>query len=198
MKQRLIAFLLPLFLCVFANEASAYDAKVDGIYYIFSDTNATVTNLLNGTNNTPAYSGDVVIPETVTYKGTTYTVTKVGHWAFQYCSNLKSVSLPSTVTELGNYAFYHCDNLTSYEIPNSITSVGMYAFSECSGLESIVIPNTVTSIGVYAFQNCTSLASVTIPNSLTTISNYMFTGCSGLKEVVIPNSEIMLLMGVAD
>jgi len=106
MKQRLIAFLLPLFLCVFANEASAYDAKVDGIYYLFSGTNATVTYLLNGTNNTPAYSGDVVIPETVTYKGTTYTVTKVGHWAFQYCSNLQSVSLLSTVTELGNYAFY--------------------------------------------------------------------------------------------
>jgi len=62
MKQRLIAFLLPLFLCVFANKASAYDAKVDGIYYLFSGTNATVTYLLNGTNNTLAYFETALAP----------------------------------------------------------------------------------------------------------------------------------------
>ena len=67
MKQKLFTFLL-LFTCLFASEASAYDPiNVDGIYYLFDGSEAKVTYLLNGTNNTPAYSGDVVIPETVTY-----------------------------------------------------------------------------------------------------------------------------------
>ena len=188
MKQRLFALLLPLTLCLFATEASANDDEVNGIYYIFKGSEATVTYLLNGTNNTPAYTGDVVIPEYVSYKGVTYRVTAVGHWAFQYCTNMTSVSLPSSVTSLGNYAFYHCENLMSYEIPNSITTVGMYAFSECSGLESISIPSSVTSIGIYAFQNCTSLTSVTLPSSVTAVSNYTFTGCSGLRDVSLPNS----------
>lgn len=103
MKQRLFTLLLPLTLCLFATEASAYDAEVNGIYYIFKGSEATVTYLLNGTNNTPAYTGDVVIPEYVSHKGTTYRVTAVGHWAFQYCTNLTSVSLPSSVTSLGEY-----------------------------------------------------------------------------------------------
>ena len=170
MKQTFFALSLTLFLCVFAKEASAYDAQVGGIYYIFSGSEATVTYLLNGTNNTPAYSGDVVIPETVTHNGTTYKVTAIGHWAFQYCSNLTSVTLPTSVTSFGNYAFYHCTGLTSYEIPDHITTVGMYAFSECSNLKSIDIPHSVTSIGIYAFQNCTSLTAVTIPSAVLQMS----------------------------
>ncbi|MBO6253621.1 MAG: leucine-rich repeat protein [Bacteroidaceae bacterium] len=108
MKLKFLTSSLTLLLCLFVSEASAYDAKIDGIYYIFSGTEAKVTYLLNGTNNTPAYSGDVVIPETVRYDGTTYKVTTIGNWAFQYSTNLKSVTIPSSVTSFGDHAFYHC------------------------------------------------------------------------------------------
>ena len=52
------------------------------------------------------YSGNVVIPESVTYKGKTYSVTSIGSYAFYGCSGLTSVTIPNSVTSIGEYAFY--------------------------------------------------------------------------------------------
>ena len=130
----------------------------------------------------------VVIPETVTYQGTTYSVTSIGATAFAYCSSLTSVTIPNSVTSIGNYAFQNCSSLTSVTIPNSVTSIGNSAFWGCSSLTSVTIPNSVTSIGNDAFRGCSSLTSVTIPNSLTSIGNYVFRDCSSLTSITIPNS----------
>ena len=170
-------------------EAFAYDAKVDGIYYNFSGTQATVTYLYyQNTSNTQAYTGEVVIPSTVTYNGTTYSVTSIGGYAFDLCSNLTSVTIPNSVTSIGSYAFYNCSGLTSVTIGNSVTSIGSSAFYGCSGLTSVTIPNSVTSIGSSAFYQCSGLTSVTIPNSVTSIGRYAFENCSGLTSVTIGNS----------
>ena len=128
------------------------------------------------------------IPETVTYQGTTYSVTSIGNNAFRDCSSLTSITIPNSVTSIGNNAFENCSSLTSVTIPNSVTSIGASAFQNCSSLTSVTIPNSVTSIGNYAFQNCSSLTSVTIPNSVTSIGNYAFRDCSSLTSVTIPNS----------
>ena len=37
------------------------------------------------------YTGNVVIPETVTYNGTTYSVTSIGEKAFYNCKSLKNI-----------------------------------------------------------------------------------------------------------
>ena len=130
----------------------------------------------------------VVIPATVTYQGTTYSVTTIGAWAFEDCSSLTSVTIPNSVTSIGNNAFYDCSSLTSVTIPNSVTSIGIEAFSGCSSLTSVTIPNSVTSIGAWAFEDCSSLTSVTIPNSVTSIEAWAFENCSSLTSVTIPNS----------
>lgn len=54
------------------------------------------------------YSGDIVIPETVTYNNITYKVTSLGGSCFQDCSNLTSINLPSSITSLGSYCFSGC------------------------------------------------------------------------------------------
>ena len=128
-------------------------------------------------------SGDVVIPSTVTYFGTTYSVTSIGWGAFNGCSGLTSVSIPNSVTSIGDYAFNGCSGLTSVSIPNSVTSIGEDAFYGCSGLTSVSIPNSVTSIGEFAFRGCSGLTSVTIPNSVTSIGQLAFYGCSGLTTL---------------
>ena len=109
MKHKALLYLLAVLMSMVANVASAYDAEIDGIYYNFSGTKATVTYKFSGTNsNRGAYSGSVTIPETVTYGGNTYNVTSIGEHAFYYCDGLTSVSIPNSVNSIGEYAFDYC------------------------------------------------------------------------------------------
>ena len=86
MKRQGFRILLTMLMSMTSIVAFAYDAKVNGIYYNFSGTEATVTYLsTSSSSNSTAYSGNVVIPETVTYNGTTYTVTSIGSSAFSDC-----------------------------------------------------------------------------------------------------------------
>jgi len=89
--------------------ASAYDIAVKNaddvtIYYKYVNN---VTELAV-TNGTYSYSGNVVIPEEVTYMNRTRRVTSIGDWAFNDCSELTSVTIPNSVTSIGDYAFLGC------------------------------------------------------------------------------------------
>ena len=169
--------------------ASAHDFEVGGIYYNINGNEATVTYRGSSYDDySNEYTGAVNIPSSVTYNGTTYSVTTIGGNAFRDCSGLTSVTIPNSVTSIGSGAFSNCSGLTSVTIPNSVTSIGESAFNWCSGLTSVTIPNSVTSIGRNTFCNCYRLTSVTIPNSVTEIGNYAFYRCTGLTSVTIPNS----------
>ena len=113
---------------------------------------------------------------------------KLGDFAFEGCSGLTSLTLPSGVTEIGWGAFDGCKGLTSLTIPSSVTSIGKYAFLWCSGLTSLTIPSSVTSIGEEAFLGCSGLTSLTLPSSVTEIGGGTFEGCSGLTSLTIPSS----------
>ncbi|MBR4989391.1 MAG: leucine-rich repeat domain-containing protein [Bacteroidaceae bacterium] len=150
-------------LLICCNAAWAYDIEVDGIYYnITSFTDLTV-EVTSGDNE---YSGDIVIPSTITYKSKTLTVTSIGESAFFYCSGLTSIT-----------------------IPNSVTSIGYGAFSYCSGLTSITIPNCVTSIGNDAFYYCTSLKELRIEDGAETLS----LGYDNYDEGLFYDCPIMIL-----
>ena len=170
--------------------ASAYDAQIDGIYYNFNATTneAIVTYLTkNYSPNKDDYTGDVNIPERVTYNGITYSVTSIGSYAFYSCSGLTSVTIPNSVTSIGERAFSGCSSLKFIEIPNSVTSIGKQAFGG-SGLTSVTIPNSMTSIGFQTFESCSKLTEVTIGNSVKSIGESAFRYCTGLTSVTIPNS----------
>ena len=184
MKTRILTLIMSLFVTMMA---FAYDAKISGIYYNFDETNKTAEVTYHSSDYN-SYSGDIVIPASVSYDGIAYNVTSIGDYAFSDCSYLTSITIPNSVTSIGNSAFSSCSSLTSISIGNSVTSIGDYAFSDCSRLTSITIPNSVTSIGNNAFSGCSSLTSITIPNSVTSIGNYAFNGCRSLTSITIPNS----------
>ena len=168
----------------------AHNFEVDGIYYNYLDgNNVKVTHRGDYWESyRNEYSGSVTIPETVTYDGTTYSVTSIGTRAFCDCSSLTSVTISNSVTSIGISAFQSCSSLTSVTIPNSVTSIGSHAFYLCSSLTSVTIPNSVTSIESSAFSSCSSLTSITIPNSVTSIGSFAFNHCYSLTSVTIPNS----------
>lgn len=108
----------------------------------------------------------------------------------------KSTVIPNTVTYIGPFAFEYCTELTSLEIPSSVIYIGSYAFAGCYNLVSVTIPNSVTTIDNNAFGACTSLSSIEIPNSVTRISNEAFFNCSNLKSLHIPSSVSYIGSGV--
>ena len=189
---------LLMFIC---QSLSAHDFDVDGIYYTYlSQEDKTVAVSRKETDyfeNTKDYSGNVVIPESVTYEGTTYSVTGIGKDAFYKCTGLTSIEIPSGVTSIGEGAFYNCTGLTSIKIPNSLTSIGQFAFKNCTGLSSIEIPNSVTNIDDQAFYGCTGLSCIVIPSSVTSIGGSAFSGCENLKKVC-NCSSLTLTKGSSD
>ena len=145
------------FVALFTATIAFAKTEINGIYYNLNNSTQTA-EVTSGDN----YSGDIIIPEKVTYNATEYSVTSIGNSAFSSCYNLTSITIPNSVTSIGKHAFSSCYNLTSISIPNSVTSIGDYAFRNCSSLTSITIPNSVTSIGNQAFDWCSSLTSITI------------------------------------
>ena len=99
--------------------------------------------------------------------------------------NVKKVMIEGGVTSIGNYAFYFCENLTSLTLPDSVMSIGDSAFDTCRGLTNITIPEGVTNIGDCAFYDCSNLTSITIPDSVTSIGNGVLEACSSLKTISI-------------
>lgn len=162
----------------------AYDIGVDGIYYnILTDSTVEVTQY-------SIYSGNVVIPSTVSYKGKTFTVTSIGHHAFAECTALTSIKIPDGVTSIGDHAFYYCSGLTSANIPNGVKEIGAFAFRRCRNLESIDIPDGVISIKESAFLECSGLTSVSMGKNITSIEEYAFSDCKGLQSIEMPDNVV--------
>lgn len=109
MKTNLLRFWITALMLLVTTSGYAYDACVDGIYYNFNGTEATVTyKVYDSDRNASAYPGKIVIPSIVNYNGQIYDVTKIGDEAFSNCSRLTSVTIPESVTSIGSYAFAFC------------------------------------------------------------------------------------------
>ena len=166
---------------------------IDGIYYKFYNGNMTA-EVISGENK---YTGDIVIPRSVKYNGSTYTVTDIGEEAFYYCNGLTSVTIPRSITSIDDRAFHGCGDLTSLmvESGNLIydSREGCNAIIETAsnmlivGSRASFIPKSVTSIGGGAFSYNKGLTSITIPESVTSIGWTAFEE-TGLTSVTIPES----------
>ena len=134
-----------------------YDFEEDGIYYIITDGNK-----VSVTENPEykGYSGDIVIPSTVSHHGADYVVTAIDDYAFEDCEDVTSVSIGSYVTKIGDNAFAGCTGLTEVVLGDYVITVGAEAFSGCTALTKLTIGHGVRTIGSQAFAGCTSLATI--------------------------------------
>ena len=204
MKNNTYRWMVLLWVLIHSTLSFAYDVEVNGIYYNLNKS-AKTAEVTYKTSDYGSYSGQIVIPASISSNGTTYNVTSIGSSAFKACSGLTSVTIPSSVTSIGRNSFEYCSGLTSITIPNSVTNIGDYAFDLCFGLTSITIPNSVTSIDNGAFYGCSGLTSINVENGNTkfdsrencnaiieTSTNTLVFGC---KNTTIPNSVTSIGVG---
>lgn len=184
--------------------ASAYDAEIDGIYYNFSENEATVTY---GNSERNSYSGEVIIPELVTYNEITYNVTSIGNSAFCYCESMTGINIPESVTSIGNYAFQMCGGLTGITMPEGVTVIGDKALGGCYFVKDAFINHsTLTSDNNWGATLCEAetndglltegstvvfcrpwVTDVVIPDGMTSIGKSAFAE-RALTSITLPES----------
>ena len=109
MKQRFILFVSTLVLSiVFGNSALAEKVEVDGIYYNLDENNKTA-EVTYKNEEFNSYSGDIIIPKSITVNASNYNVTAIGYNALRECSGLTSITIPNSVTSIGGSAFIFCN-----------------------------------------------------------------------------------------
>ena len=133
--------------------------------------------------------------------------TEIGQSAFNTCSKLATVSLPSTVQILGSSSFYYTISLTNINWPASLTDIYDYSFymsaikevilpmgvtkiypssfNDCSNIERVEIPGVVM-VDDSGFQSCTSLKTVKFGSNLKTLGYESFCNCISLTSVELP------------
>ncbi len=184
--KRLIIF-LALLLPSIANAKERI--QINGIwYYLYEDNHTAVVTNENGSWGVESYSGDVIIPPSVSCDGTTFQVTSIGNYAFYSCNRLTSVKIPQGVKHIGYFAFQNCTNLTSVSIPEGMELIEEGAFGGCSSLTSLSIPSSISCIRRDTFNNCMNLTSVIIKDGVRRIEEMAFYGCRNLISVSIPES----------
>ena len=186
---KMLATLAVATLLIPSQALATYEFEVNGIYYqITSIENSEVGVTCYGDPYEDRYDyykhtywGNVVIPETVTYKNQEFSVTSIGGVAFWGCAKLTSIDIPNSVTSIGVEAFYKCSGLTSINIPDGVTSIEQSAFEGCTGLTSVKISNTVTYINHEAFANCDTIEEFVFPAGTRKFPHYSeFGGIFGI------------------
>ena len=191
--------LLLLFILTFLPLVASAQVEINGIYYYLN--NETHTAEVKG-KWLDKYSGDVIIPGSVSYEGIQYIVTSIGNNAFEDCEQLSSVVIPNSVITVGYSAFSGCTGLTTVYVGNNLLSVDFGAFEDCTSLTSVHISDLAAWCNIsfnwsssnplyyarHLYMNGEEIKDLIIPNGVTTIGNYVFENCSEFTSVTIPKT----------
>ena len=89
-------------------------------------------------------SGDITIPGSITYNGTSYQVRAIEYQALNG-SGISSVTVEEGVEYIYNFAFMDCSSLTTVTLPSTIAYMGNQVFG-WSGLKTLTINATTPPI----------------------------------------------------
>lgn len=155
-----------------------------GLQYLVTDADANKVMLVSPHTDAYSHTGEVVIPNTFSLDGVTYTVAEMDASLFND-TQATSLTLPDGITYLT--ASIKGANLTTLSLGEGIRYFGIGCVSDCPRLESLVIPKSVRLIGRDCFNNL-GVSSLTIEEGVNWIDRNSFGQLPNLKEVSLPAS----------
>ena len=179
--KRHLYIILSVFLTINAMNGYAQKINVEDNEYTLDSKTLTAT-LSKGDK---LISGNVIIPEEVTYNGQPYKVTAIGDKAFYKAEYLYMMELPETIESIGANSVGLCKSVKEINLPAGLKEIKPYAFRGCSALSNLTLPSGLTTIGEYAFENCYSFTEISLPESITTINTGILKGCKKLTSLTI-------------
>ena len=196
-------------LTIGANVTTINENMFQGCNYLSSIDFSEATGLtsigdyaFSGCGNHVPEQGEDPVPNLTAIDLSNTKVTSIGQSAFNSCSKLETITLPSTLTSIGNYAFQDCRSLVSFSLPGSVTTISSVAFFNCSiptftfeaSNTTLTWNTTVPCSGhLYLYRNIdlvdgympNGLKAVTIGENVTGIGT-MFYEAVQLENVYVP------------
>ena len=189
-------------------EPDQINISYDNIKYILKNGEAIVARQAS------TLSGNIVIPEVVTFKDVDYSVTKMIEPTDLVCysggsivctggafqgTSIETISIPSGITTIPAGAFQNCQNLTKVVLPETMKKLSAACFAGCYNLSDINIPegitdlasNTVYGYRSYVFGGCSKIKTFDIPSGVTILASGCFMN-SGLESVSVPSNCLSL------
>lgn len=169
------------------NNIAVIEIKGDGSYVVESGCilSKDGKTLVLGTNA-------AVIPESVT---------TILAYAFNGCTEMKSIVIPKNVAEIQPNAFYGCINVEVITVDSAnskLVSVDNAILTKDGtklvvGCKTTTIASTVKEIAAYAFAG-SELETIVVPAGVATVGEGAFSGCGYLTKVVfVEGSELTAL-----
>lgn len=179
--------------------AMAEGVAVDGLNYVLNTSKKTATLTYfnsSASKNYPDLAGEVNVPATFSYNGVEYTVTAIKYHAFNGCSKITRVVLPSPISSIVSgssssytgYLFTGCTSLEEvvFDPSSTLASIPAYTFANAPALKTVTLPPTVKTINNYTFKDCAALTTVNGLDNVTSVGTYAFQNCTSLESFVWP------------
>ena len=146
------------------------------------------------------YSGEIVIPSSITVDDTQYTVTEISSAAF-FMREITSITMPSTLKKIGDQAFSMLIGLSTLSIPASVEEIGQASFTFLFNLKTIVVEegnthfcceqNMLMSASktrllclIDAYDNQNPL-DIILPSTIKSIDHFALS-CESVKSIALP------------
>ena len=140
----------------------------------------------------------LIVPQTVSNNGVSYTVRAVAKHGFRYC-DFEEITLPNTIEKVEEEAFAYCMNLKTFVYPYLVEEIAPSTFIDCRKLESISYldadgdpsfgSDKITSIGDHAFDSCVLLREFYSPKNLVYYGQSCFKNCRSLVNYYFPSAQ---------
>ena len=123
-------------------------------------------------------------------------VSSLGKFAFEHCTNLTDVGFTSStpLTTIPERAFSTCTALQTLIVPAAVTTIEEAAFSDCAGVSQVLFTQTglLETIGKEAFYGLKSIKTLDLPDGVISIGSGAFASCVNLRFLYIPASVQMI------